>query len=108
VQYAELMDFCFVWLRLGLKTDFAEFERSTTRTLKELTGNLTLGRGLEQFTNGMSVIFRHYAAALKPGAPFVFTYHHNDPEAYIPLVVAILDAGMICTATLPVAAEMNA
>lgn len=56
----------------------------------------------------MSAVFRHYAAALKPGAPFVFTYHHNDPTAYIAVVVAILDAGLDCTATLPAAAEMSA
>ena len=108
VQYAELMDFCFAWLRLGLKDEFCEFLPSTTRNAAELTGNTTLGRGLEHFTGGLSAVFCHYAAALKPGAPFVFTYHHNNPEMYLPLVVAILDAGMTCTATLPAAAEMNA
>jgi adenine-specific DNA methylase len=108
VQYAELMDFCFAWLRLGLKDEFREFTRSTTRNGQELTGNTTLGRGLEHFTGGLSQVFCHYAAALKRGAPFVFTYHHNNPEVYLPLVVAILDAGMTCTVTLPVAAEMNA
>jgi adenine-specific DNA methylase len=108
VQYAELMDFCFTWLRLGLADEFGEFRRTTTRTPAELTGNVTLGRGLEHFTAGLSAIFCQYALALKPGAPFVFTYHHNNPEAYLPLVVAILDAGMDCTATLPAAAEMTA
>jgi adenine-specific DNA methylase len=108
VQYAELMDFCHVWLRLGLRKEFKEFERSTTRSNSELTGNVTLGRGLEHFTEGLSAVFQHYARALKPGAPFVFTYHHNDPSAYIPLIVAILDAGLRCTATLPAAAEMSA
>jgi adenine-specific DNA methylase len=108
VQYAELIDFCFTWLRLGLLEEFEEFRRTTTRILAELTGNTTLGRGLEHFTAGLSAIFCHYAKALKPGAPFVFTYHHNDPTAYVPLVVAILDAGMDCTATLPTVAEMNA
>lgn len=108
VQYAELMDFCFAWLRLGLKDEFADFERITTRASGELTGNVTLGRGVEHFTDGLSAVFRHYGAALKPGAPLVFTYHHNDPVLYSPIVVAILDAGMECTATLPVAAEMTA
>ncbi|MCC7416584.1 MAG: DNA methylase [Acidobacteria bacterium] len=108
VQYAELMDFCFVWLRLALADEFAEFRQDTTRNEHELTGNQTLGRGLEHFTAGLSAVFRHYAAALKPYAPFVFTYHHNDPAVYAPLVVAILDAGLDCTATLPVAAEMSA
>ena len=69
---------------------------------------MTLGKGIEHFTEGLSAVFRHYAAALKPGAPFVFTYHHNDPSAYVAVVVAILDAGLDCTATLPAAAEMSA
>jgi adenine-specific DNA methylase len=108
VQYAELMDFCFAWLRLGLRDEIPEFRRETTRSRSELTGNVTLGRGLEHFTEGLSDVFRHYAGALKPEAPFVFTYHHNDPVAYVPLIVAILDAGLDCTATLPAAAEMSA
>jgi hypothetical protein len=108
VQYAELMDFCYAWLRQGLSHEIPAFSPSSTRSSAELTGNVTLGRDLDHFTEGLSAVFRHYAAALKPGAPFVFTYHHNDPDAYVPLVVAILDAGLDCTATLPAPAEMGA
>ncbi len=108
VQYAELMDFCYAWLRLALQNDVKEFRADSTRSKQELTGNVTLGRGLEHFTQGLSAIFRHYARALKPNAPFVFTYHHNDPTAYLPIVVAVLDSGLDCTATLPAAAEMTA
>jgi len=108
VQYAELMDFCYVWLRQGLRNEFDAFEASSTKTLQELTGNEVMGRSLEHFTRGLSKIFRHYAEALKPGAPFVFTFHHDDPSAYIPIVVAILDAGLDCTAALPAPVEMGA
>jgi len=108
VQYAELMDFCYAWLRIGLGGEFPAFRSTTTRTHAELTGNETMGRGLDHFTEGLSRVFCHFASSLKKGAPFVFTYHHNDPEAYIPLVVAILDAGLDCSVTLPVPAEMGA
>ena len=108
VQYAELIDFNYVWLRQALQDEFPEFVPYTTRSPDELTGNVTLGRGIEHFTEGLSAVFCHYAAALKPGAPFVFTYHHNDPTAYVAVVVAILDAELDCTATLPAAAEMSA
>lgn len=47
VQYAELMDFCYVWLRRSLGGEFPQFEAASTRTPDELTGNETLGRGLE-------------------------------------------------------------
>ena len=48
------------------------------------------------------------ARALKPGAPLVFTYHHNNLEAYIPIAVGILDAGLTCSALIPCPAEMGA
>ncbi len=108
VQYAELMDFCFVWLRKLIGGDVPEFVRATTRTEHELTGNDTLGRDLENFTAGLSNVFSKMAAALKDGAPLVFTYHHNEPTAYAPLVVALLDAGLTCTWVLPAPAEMTA
>ena len=108
VQYAELMDFCYVWLRRVLGSAHPEFLPTTTRTVGELTGNETAGRGLAAFTDGLSAVFTSFAAALKPGAPFVFTFHHNDPQAYVPLVVAILDARLTCTAVLPAAGEMAA
>lgn len=108
VQYAELIDFCFAWLRQALRGEEKSFANQSTRSADELTGNETLGRGLEHFAGGISEVFRHFASALKPGGPFVFTYHHNDPVAYLPLVVAILDADLDCSATLPAAAEMTA
>ncbi len=108
VQYAELMDFCYVWLRQGLHKEFPQFEAHTTRAADELTGNVTVGRDLAHFTGGLSAVYARFAAALKPGAPFVFTYHHNDIGAYAPLVVALLDAGLLCTAVLPAPAEMEA
>lgn len=106
VQYAELMDFCYVWLRRLLKDESA-FTPKSTRNANELTGNITMERGLKHFTEGMSGVFSRMASALKPGSPFVFTYHHNFIDAYYPLAVAMLDAGLTCTASLPCPAEMG-
>ena len=107
VQYAELMDFCYVWLRrlVGNETAFAVH---STRNTQELTGNDDMGRGVEHFAQGVSRVFRRMALALKPGSPLAFTYHHNDVKAYYPLAVAILDAGLTCSAALPCPAEMGA
>jgi len=46
--------------------------------------------------------------ALKPGGPMAFTYHHNTLDAYYPIAVAILDAGLTCSAFIPCPAEMGA
>ena len=108
VQYAELMDFCYIWLRRLIKGESAAFESRSTRNQQELTGNEEMGRGLVHFTKGLSAVFQRMAVALKPGAPLVFTYHHNNLEAYYPIAVAILDAGLTCSASLPSPAEMGA
>ncbi len=108
VQYAELMDFCYVWLRTLITTTHPEFARLTTRNANELTGNFNMGRTLEHFTEGMSRVFRKMAKVLKPGSPLAFTYHHNQLDAYFPVAVAMLDAGLVCSASLPCPAEMGA
>lgn len=108
VQYAELIDFCYVWLRKLVGEKDPVFHPHSTRNPDELTGNITMERGIAHFTEGLSAVFRNMAYALKPGKPLVFTYHHNKLEAYHPLTVAILDAGLTCTAALPCPAEMGA
>jgi adenine-specific DNA methylase len=108
VQYAELMDFCYVWLRKIMRSEAPIFGSQSTRNPDELTGNQTMDRGLAHFTIGMSTVFQLLAEALKPMSPLAFTYHHNQLEAYHPIAVAILDSGLTCTATLPCPAEMEA
>ena len=107
VQYGELMDFCYVWLRRLAGDESEGFWRSSTRTEEELTGNVTKSRGLEHFTKGLSRVYGHMAAALKSGAPLAFTYHHNKLEAYNAIGVAVLDAGLTCSASFPCPAEMG-
>jgi len=108
VQYAELMDFCYVWVRKLVNTGNPIFQLHSTRNPDELTGNVTMDRGFDHFTHGLSCVFRNMAKALKPGSPLVFTYHHNRLEAYHPVIVAILDAGLTCSASIPCPAEMGA
>jgi hypothetical protein len=108
VQYAELMDFCYVWLKKLVGKHFQAFQDDSTRNVAELTGNVDMGRDLGHFTEGLSAVFQRMSTALKPGAPLAFTYHHNKIEAYYPVAVAILDAGLTCSASIPCPAEMGA
>ena len=107
VQYAELMDFCYAWLRRLVGSQAAGFDRPSTRSQDELTGNDTQGRDLAHFGEGLSQVFRNMAGALKPGAPLAFTFHHNRQEAYAAVAMAILDAGYTCSMTIPCPAEMG-
>ena len=49
IQYSELMDFCYTWIRQGLKETHKEFRSELTTSPHELTGNKAQGRDLEQF-----------------------------------------------------------
>src|SRR6202011_1213066 len=87
--------------------DFPGLEEVTTRHAEELTGNETAERDLAHFAEGLANVYTRMARALKPGAPLVFTYHHNRQEAYLAVGMAILDAGLTCSASLPCPAEMG-
>lgn len=107
VQYGELMHFLYIWLRKLMGGDFQGLEAESTKNVGELTGNATEGRGIDHFAEGLATVYSRMADALKPGAPLVFTYHHNKQEAYVAVGMAILDAGLTCTASLPCPAEMG-
>ena len=100
------MAFCYVWPRQLFVKEAQGFERQTTRSPDELIVYASRLRGIEHLTEGLASVDSRMARALKPGAPLAFTYHHNRLETYSAVGVAILDAGLICTASLPCPAEM--
>lgn len=106
VQYSELMDFLYAWLRrLMPETEF--FETHSSRSEHEVTGNVTGGVGIDDFAAGLSEVYRAATKALKPGGPFAFTYHHNDLSSYAALIVAALDSELAPTCTLVCPSEMR-
>lgn len=107
VQYGELMHFCYIWLRKLMGGEFPGLAQETTKNVDELTVNGTAERGLAHFAEGLAAVYTRMARALKPGAPLVFTYHHNRKEAYLAVGMAILDSGFTCSASLPCPAEMG-
>lgn len=107
VQYSELMDFCYVWLRKLVGQTHKCFSTSSTRHVDEVVGNETAGRGINIFAERLGDVWRTMAVALKDEAPLAFTFHHNAASAYTAVAVAILDAGLVCSASLSCPAEMG-
>ncbi|HXH33031.1 MAG TPA: hypothetical protein VNJ54_01310 [Plantibacter sp.] len=107
VQYGELMNFCYVWLR-RLAPDTPFFDIPSTKTDDDAVGSIG-GDPVDivEFTRRLSSVFENATRALKPGAPFCFTYHHNELEAYAPVAVACLDAGLVPTAVFGCPSEMR-
>lgn len=107
VQYGELMDFCYVWLR-RLASTTPYFGGSSSKTPDDAVGSGGDDAvDIVEFTGRLSTVFEAATRALKPGAPFCFTYHHNELDAYAPLVVACLNAGLVPTAVYACPSEMR-
>lgn len=102
VQYRDLLDVHRAWLEsiVGGKMGGQLLDHELT------VKPGVIGRTPESFTKGLSKAFQNAAHALQPNGLFAFTYHHSRLEAYIPLVVALLDSRLTCTLVLPYIAEM--
>lgn len=107
VAYSELLDYLWAWLRRLIpdEPELAAFEH--TRSDAEATGNKTAGRELEHYAEALSGVYCAAARALKPGQPFIFTFHDNDLDAYGAIVVALLDAGLVPMRTIGCPSEMR-
>jgi adenine-specific DNA methylase len=106
VQYAELADFFYVWLKQSLEPDFPEvFDRDSVVSASEAVGNRTREKSLEDYERLLEGVFSNAAEALKPEGPMVFTFHHKDPDAWGAVLEAIDGAGLRVVNTYPVRGE---
>lgn len=107
VQYSELADFFYVWLRLALKDRFPAFVPELTPRVAEVVANPERGKNAGSYLEGLTSVFRECERVLKDDGLMVFTFHHKDPAAWASVLQAVLDAGFRVRATYPVLAEMG-
>ena len=107
VQYSELADFFYVWLRLALKDRYPAFAGELTPKEAEVVANPGQGKDAEFYLVGLTTVFRECHRVLKDDGLLVFTFHHKDPSAWASVLQAVLDAGFSIRATYPVLAEMG-
>jgi putative DNA methylase len=106
VQYAELADFFYVWLKEGLEPDFPEiFASDSVVSEAEAVGNRSRNKSIDDYRQLLGSVFRTAAAALDLDGPVVFTFHHKQADAWAAVLDAISDAGLRVVATYPVRGE---
>lgn len=106
IHYGELMDFCYQWLRL-LAPGTAYFQAENARSADDAVGSRWHDVNQVDYSARLSRVFVAATARLLPSRPFCFTYHHSKLEAYVPIVVACLDAGLLPTAVYACPSEMR-
>lgn len=106
VQYAELADFFYVWLKQSLEPDFPDvFDRDSVVSEREAVGNRSREKSLDDYRRLLERVFTTAADALKPDGPMVFTFHHREPEAWGAVLEAVGGAGLRVVNTYPVRGE---
>jgi adenine-specific DNA methylase len=105
VNYAELADFFYVWLRLALARDYASFAPDTAPKAQEIIKNPTRGLSDEDFRVGLQSVFRLSREKLAEDGLLVFTFHHSEGSAWESLLLAICEGGWEVVCIYPVHAE---
>ena len=83
VNYSELSDFYYVWLRLALKDRYPHFAPEYTPKAEEIVENRTRGKSREDFFNGLKEAFSGIHKSLPDEGLLVFTFHHTDEEGLV-------------------------
>lgn len=107
VNYSELADFYYVWLRLGLKQRYSFFAPETTPKTVEIVENKTRGKSRADFYAGLALVFHDVCEQLPSDGLLVFTFHHTDAKGTVweGLLQSLCDSGYELAAVYPIHGE---
>jgi len=105
VNYSELADFFYVWLRLILRSKYKEFAPEFTPKVDEIIENRTRGISIQDFRQGLKNVFSRSSNKLKDDGLLVFTFHHAEDSAWESLLDAVLQSGFYIEAIFPIHGE---
>lgn len=105
VNYSELSDFFYVWLRLGLEHENACFAPELTPKSAEIVENKTRGISRSEYKDGLTQVFRESIALVSSDAVIVFTFHHREGTAWEALLESLMEAGLSLSAVYPIHGE---
>lgn len=105
IQYAELGDFFYVWLRLALKDLYpnlfsAEFTPKLLEAVTNRSRHPTDPDGYYQRV--LTDCWREAHRVLKPGGLLAFTFHHSEDDPWVRVLQSLFDAGFYLEATYPI------
>lgn len=105
VNYAELAQFYYVWLRLGLMAYYPQFLPERVPTEDEVVKNKSRGKTDIEFSHDLMLVFRESNRVLMDDGILAFTFHHAEDSAWQALLDAVLEAGFHVEAIYPIHSE---
>lgn len=108
VQYSELADFFYVWLRLVLKERYPDIYASeyTPKTLEAVANRFREPEDPNGFYQRLlTQCWREAHRTLKVGGILAFTFHHSEDEPWVAVLESLFDAGFYLEATYPIRSD---
>ena len=112
IPYSDISDFFYVWLRRSTGNQFSEFlPNALTPKQEELVQQHKTGErgriGKEFYEKGMAESFQGARDSLCEDGRVVIVFAHKDPDAWETLVRAIIESGLVVTASWPIDTEQG-
>jgi putative DNA methylase len=108
VQYSELSDFFYVWLRLVLKERYPDVFSGeyTPKTLEAVANRFREPEDPNGFYQRLlTQCWREAHRTLKVGGILAFTFHHSEDEPWVAVLESLFDAGFYLEATYPIRSD---
>ncbi|MFX0101665.1 MAG: DUF1156 domain-containing protein [Candidatus Hodarchaeota archaeon] len=107
VNYSELYNYFYVWLRYILKDEYPNFKPELTPDEPEVVKNPFQNKGDIEYQAGLVKIFKECHEKLKHDGILAFTFHHQGIEAWIAILNSIFKSNFIISNVYPIQAEMG-
>ena len=105
INYSELSNFFFVWLRLLLKEEYDYFKPEFVPSLKEIVEDPHVGKTALNFEEGIAEVFKECNRVLKKEGTLTFTYHHSSVKGWKAIFNAISGSNFTIEGVFPVRSE---
>lgn len=108
VQYSELADFFYVWMRLVLKNVYPDAFSGeyTPKTLEAVANRHREPEDPNAFYQRLlTQCWKEAHRTLKPSGILTFTFHHSEDKPWVAVLESLFDSGFYLEATYPIRSD---